>query len=56
MLTGIDGQGFCEKVSAHIEAGYELYGSPTMLLDGKNWVLGQAVVYKGKKKKKAKRK
>jgi hypothetical protein len=55
MLTGIDGQGFCEKVSAHIADGYELYGSPTMILDGKNWVLGQAVVYKGKKKK-AKRK
>ncbi len=51
MLTGIDGQGFCEKVSQHIADGYELYGSPTMILDGKNWVLGQAVVYKGKKKK-----
>ncbi len=49
MLTGIDDSEFCSKVSRHLAEGYELYGSPTMTFNGKNVIVGQAVVLKAKK-------
>lgn len=54
MLTGIDDSEFCSKVSRHLAEGYELYGSPTMTFNGKNVIVGQAVVLKAKPKKAAK--
>jgi hypothetical protein len=54
MLTGIDDSEFCSKVSRHLAEGYELYGSPTMTFNGKNVIVGQAVVLKAKAKKAAK--
>jgi hypothetical protein len=48
LLTGSDDRAFCEKVSAALEDGYELYGSPTMTArpDG-TVVCAQAVVLAG---------
>ena len=51
MLTGIDDSEFCDKVVRHLENGYELYGSPTSTFNGKNVIVGQAVVLKAKPKK-----
>ena len=50
MLTGIDDSEFCDKVVRHLENGYELYGSPTSAFNGKNVIVGQAVVLKKKAK------
>jgi hypothetical protein len=46
MLTGIDDSEFCNKVGLHLDNGYELYGSPTSTFNGKNVIVGQAVVLK----------
>jgi hypothetical protein len=55
-LSGIDDSSFCQKVSDHLDAGYELHGSPTMTTKGSQIYVGQAVVLKkAPAKKKAKR-
>ncbi|WP_296649080.1 DUF1737 domain-containing protein [Rhodoluna sp.] len=46
MITGIDDSEFCSRVSLHLDNGYELYGSPTSTFNGKNVIVGQAVVLK----------
>ena len=51
MLTGIDDSSFCDKVVIHLNNGYELYGSPTATFNGKNVIVGQAVVLKKVPKK-----
>ena len=56
MLTGIDDGEFCSKVSRHLQNGYELHGSPTMTFNGKNVIVGQAVVLKKAAKKSGKKK
>ena len=46
LLTGIDDKNFCERVSAALEEGYELYGSPAISFNQmlqKN-IVAQAVV------------
>ncbi len=45
-LSADDTSAFCHKVSAALEAGWELYGSPTFAFDAANGVMrcGQAVV------------
>ena len=50
MLTGIDDSAFCQKVSDHLDAGYELYGSPSITAKGSQIWVGQAVVRKATKK------
>lgn len=53
MLTGIDNSEFCAKVRLHLDNGYALHGSPVMAFNGKDIIVGQAVVLKklpGKKK------
>lgn len=54
MLTGIDDSEFCDKVVRHLENGYVLYGSPTSTFNGKNVIVGQAVVLAKKPKKASK--
>jgi len=44
VLTGPDDQSFCERVSAALDDGYELYGSPGVTFDGNRVVVAQAVV------------
>ena len=56
-LSGIDDSNFCQRVSDHLDAGYELYGSPTMVVKGAQVYVGQAIVLKKavKAKKKGKK-
>jgi hypothetical protein len=56
-LSGIDDSNFCQRVSDHLDAGYELYGSPTMVVKGSQIFVGQAIVLKKapKSKKKGKK-
>jgi hypothetical protein len=49
-LSGVDDSNFCQRVSDHLEAGYELAGSPTMVVKGSTVYVGQAVVRKATKK------
>jgi hypothetical protein len=46
MLTGIDNSEFCTKVRLHLDNGYALHGSPVMAFNGKDIIVGQAVVLK----------
>lgn len=44
LLSGTDDRAFCEKVSAALADGYELYGSPAITFDGQRVITVQAVV------------
>ncbi|MDE2385394.1 MAG: DUF1737 domain-containing protein [Alphaproteobacteria bacterium] len=44
LLTGPDDRSFCERVSAALDEGYELYGSPSVTFDGTRVIAAQAVV------------
>ena len=46
MLTGIDNSEFCAKVRLHLDNGYALHGSPVMAFNGKDIIVGQAVILK----------
>lgn len=45
-LTGPDDASFCHRVTAALNAGWELHGSPSLAYDaeGKRVVCGQAIV------------
>lgn len=43
LLTGPDDRSFCEKVSAALNDGYVLHGSPTVGFDGAQLIVAQAV-------------
>ena len=43
MLTGIDDSAFCDKVSAHLNAGYKLVGGAAVTTKGANVIVAQAV-------------
>jgi len=47
LLTGPDDHAFCERVSAALEDGYELYGSPSATFNGRDVIVAQAVVLRG---------
>ena len=55
-LSGVDDSAFCQRVSDHLDAGYELYGSPTMVVKGSVVYVGQAIVRKPRKSSKGKKK
>ncbi len=44
VLTGPDDRSFCERVSAALDDGYELHGSPSVTHDGSKVVVAQALV------------
>jgi hypothetical protein len=44
LLTGPDDETFCKRVSAALNRGWELHGSPTLTHDGKTPIAGQALV------------
>jgi len=56
VLTGVDDSAFCERVSAKLDKGYELYGSPALTFNGKNVIVAQALVLKKLPKKRATKK
>lgn len=43
-LTGPDDEAFCKRVSAKLNDGWILYGSPALTFDGKKVIAGQAVI------------
>jgi hypothetical protein len=53
LLTGRDDAAFCQRVSDRMDAGYELYGSPSITFNiFKGYpVVAQALVLKKKSKK-----
>lgn len=51
LLTGPDDKSFCERVSAALDEGYELYGSPSVTFNGKNVIAAQAIILRAKRRK-----
>lgn len=47
LLTGPDDRSFCERVSAALAEGYQLYGSPAATFDGERVIVAQAVILPG---------
>jgi hypothetical protein len=45
LLTGVDDAEFCHRVSAALELGYELYGSPAATFDGRSVIVAQALIW-----------
>lgn len=44
LLTGPDTSEFCHRVSAALDEGYVLYGSPSLTFDGTTTYVAQAVI------------
>lgn len=44
LLTGVDDRNFCERISAALTDGYELYGSPAATFNGKDVIVAQALI------------
>lgn len=44
VLTGPDDATFCQRVSAALDEGYQLYGGPTLAFNGEQVIVGQALV------------
>jgi hypothetical protein len=47
LLTGTDDAAFCQRVSAALGLGYQLYGSPAATFNGKEVIVAQAVLWPG---------
>ena len=45
-LTGPDNDGFCHRVTAALNNGWQLYGNPTLAYDGNSntMICGQAII------------
>ena len=50
LLTGVDDRHFCERISAALADGYELYGSPAATFNGEQVIVAQALVLADGKK------
>ena len=49
LLTGVDDRKFCERISAALDDGYELHGSPAVTFNGDTVIVAQALVLSEKK-------
>jgi hypothetical protein len=47
LLTGLDDEAFCHRVSDALALGYELYGAPVAAATGERVTVGQALVWPG---------
>ena len=47
ILTGPDDAAFCHRVSAALEMGYQLYGSPAVTFNGEHVIVAQAIIWNG---------
>lgn len=45
VLTGPDDAAFCHRVSAALQMGYQLHGSPAVTFDGQRVIVAQAVIW-----------
>lgn len=44
LITGKDDANFCKRISALLEEGYILYGSPSSTFNGEDVIVVQAVI------------
>ncbi|MFF5262204.1 DUF1737 domain-containing protein [Actinomadura viridis] len=44
VLTGPDDESFCRRVSAALDLGYELHGSPSVTFNGRQVIVAQALI------------
>lgn len=44
LITGPDDATFCERISALLDEGYRLHGSPSLTFNGNTVIAAQAVV------------
>ena len=47
ILTGVDDDALCRRVSEAIELGYVLHGSPALTTKGESVIAGQALLWGG---------
>lgn len=45
VLTGPDDVNFCRRVSAALELGYQLHGSPALTFNGETVIVAQALLW-----------
>ena len=45
LLTGVDDDAFCRRVSEALDRGYILYGNPALTMDGTAVIAAQAVLW-----------
>jgi hypothetical protein len=45
VLTGPDDAAFCRRVSAALEQGYLLYGSPSVTYNDETVIVAQAIIW-----------
>lgn len=50
VLTGPDDVAFCHRVSAALELGYALHGSPALTFNGERVIVAQALIWVGQVK------
>lgn len=46
LISGKDDASFCERISALLEDGYEICGSPALTFNGTDVIAAQAVILK----------
>ncbi|MDJ0319046.1 DUF1737 domain-containing protein [Pseudarthrobacter sp. PS3-L1] len=44
LITGPDDSSFCERISAYLDEGYVLHGSPAATFDGGQIIVAQAIM------------
>jgi hypothetical protein len=47
VLTGPDDAAFCHRVSAALNLGYVLHGSPALTFNGQQVIVAQAIIWAG---------
>ncbi|GAA5084197.1 MULTISPECIES: DUF1737 domain-containing protein [Nocardia] len=47
LITGVDDASFCERISALLDQGYRLHGSPAVTFNGTEVIAAQAVIWDG---------
>ena len=50
VLTGPDDAAFCHRVSAALNLGYVLHGSPALTFNGQQVIVAQAIIWAGQVK------
>ncbi|WP_280431921.1 DUF1737 domain-containing protein [Nocardia brasiliensis] len=45
LITGVDDATFCERISALLDEGYQLHGSPAVTFNGTDVIAAQALIW-----------
>jgi len=43
-ITGPDDANFCKRITEFLNDGWQLYGNPTLIFNGKVCIAGQAII------------